>query len=117
MGFLKGVLLCFLASTLSGCLAVSMKNKWVYDEASRVSVVFESGEASQIFHSKLRLDALKKGNPYVGSTQFGIPFVVFIDHTIIYETAYYNARVREADINGDGVITVEEAKNLSSGVR
>lgn len=108
------VVLCsvVVATSLSGCLAISTKQRIETDEKSRVSVKFESAEAAAIFHAKLDTSKIDRNAPFFGKTTFGIPFIVLIDHRILYETTYYNAQVRKADINADGNITLEEANNL-----
>ena len=96
----------------SGCIAVRMKTKVKFDEPPRVSIKFESAEAASIFYSKLRASKVKSGDPSVENSRFGIPFIIFFDSDTIHANAVFNALVEQADINGDGTITLEEAKNL-----
>ena len=96
----------------SGCIAVRMKTKVKFDEPPRVSIKFESAEAASIFYAKLRAVKVKSGDPSMESSCFGIPLIIFYNSDTIYANAVYNSLVRQADINADGTITLEEAKNL-----
>jgi len=91
---------------------MSFKKQLVTDETQRIPIKFESADASNVFYSKLWPKNGLPDDRYVGVKKFTIPFIVMIDHTIIYETAYYNSVVRRADTNGDGIITLKEAIGL-----
>ena len=104
--------LLVFAGLTSGCIVIRMKTAIKYDEPPRVSVKFESAEAASIFYSKLRASKVKSGDPSVENSRFGIPFIIFFDSDTIHANAVFNALVEQADINGDGTITLEEAKNL-----
>ena len=104
--------LLVFAGLTSGCIVIRMKTAIKYDEPPRVSVKFESAEAASIFYAKLRAVKVKSGDPSMESSCFGIPLIIFYNSDTIYANAVYNSLVRQADINADGTITLEEAKNL-----
>lgn len=41
-----------------------------------------------------------------------IPFIAFKSHKTFYETEYTNSKIREADTDSNGIITLREAKDL-----
>ena len=101
-----------LLGMTSGCLAFRMKQEIKFDEPALVSVAFESAEAAKVFHSKIKAAKIKDDNPAVAHSRFGIPFIILFDSATIYANAVYNSLADQADIDENGTITLDEAKNM-----
>ena len=97
----------------SGCLSYYGKREMNYNEPAKVSVKFETAEASRIFYAKLKACKGKKGgdDPTSGASGVCVLFVVAGGSVTVYPNARYNALVDQMDINDDGTISLEEAKN------
>ena len=82
-------------------------------EGDRLTVKFESVDASKEFYRGMsnadRADFIDGGG-------FVILFVFGRGSATFHETRFYNAQVRQADVNRDGLITEEEAKSYRKNV-
>ena len=98
---------------LQSCLYMSTKQDTQFNQSALMPVKFESKEASDLFFSKTKIIDIKKyKGSYMKEDSLMIPFIAFKNHRVFYETEYTNSKIREADINSDGVITLKEAKDL-----
>ena len=69
-------------------------------------VSFASIEAARLFH-----EGLERANRehFTEGGGWGILFLFGYGHGVFHETEFYNAQVRDADADRDGIITLEEA--------
>ena len=98
---------------LPGCLYMSIQQDTNFNNSAPLPVKFESKEAADLFFLKTRIIDMKnyKG-PYMKEDGLMIPFIAFKNHRTFYETEYTNSKIKETDINSDGLITLKETKNL-----
>lgn len=96
-----------------GCLAGGGGEKTVFDESERCQVRFASRGASQAFHEGL---ARADRDDYTDGGGFFVLFLAGGGSSTFYETQFYNAQVRRADIDRDGEITAEEALDYRDAV-
>lgn len=101
------ILLIGLAPLLSGCLLAHGGTKVFVNEASRSHVSFESGQAADDFYRGLH-DSDR--STYSDTHGYYLVGIAMGGGITFHETAHYNAQVRQADIDIDGVITEGEAK-------
>ena len=110
---LKVLSVVMVLGLASGCLSYYGKREMNYNEPTKVSVKFETAEASRIFYSKLK--ACEGGkhadDPTSSASGVCVLFIVAGGSKTVYPNARYNALVDQMDINDDGTISVEEAKN------
>lgn len=111
--FSKIAALLLITLSLSSCLYMSSKKESVFDKNLLTPVKFESSEASSIFFETIKINNIEayKG-PFMKEESTMIPFIYFKSNKIFYETEYTNYKIKEADTNSDGVISLKEAKNL-----
>src|SRR5687768_2200785 len=93
-----------LLPLVSGCLAFGGGHEIRFDESLRYPVSFASIEAAGLFHEGLAR-ASRKGFTEGGG--FGILFLFGHGRGVFHETEFYNAQVRAADIDRDGILTGE----------
>jgi len=111
--FFKFVLFSILLSTLQSCLYISTGHDTNFSKSDLNPIKFESREAAELFFAKTKIvDVGKYRGSYMKQDTIIIPFIALSNHTVFYETQYYNAKIKEADFNADGVITLQEAKKL-----
>ena len=101
------ILLIGLAPLLSSCLLAHGGTKVIVVEEPRIDVSFESGQAADDFYRGL-YDSDR--STYTDAGGYYLIGVAMGGGSTFHETAHYNAQVRQADIDGDGVITEAEAK-------
>lgn len=101
------------ATLLSGCVFGGGGQHITYEESIRLQVSFASVVASSVFHSAL--EEADRGDFTEGGGMF-ILFVFALGGANFHETQFYNAQVRIADANRNGVITEEEAENYAEWV-
>ncbi|MFT6107024.1 MAG: hypothetical protein ACJA0S_000564 [Rickettsiales bacterium] len=98
---------------LSGCIYMSSNQKIKTDKNEEISVKFESSAASSVFHSKIEIHNLGKYRGiHAEINSVMIPFLVFINHRTFFKTEYYNYKIKQTDINKDGIVTLKEANKL-----
>ena len=96
-----------------GCLAGGGGEKTVFDESERYQVRFANRDASRAFHEGL---ASADREDYTDGGGFFVLFLAGGGGSTFYETQFYNAQVRRADIDRDGEITEEEALDYRDAV-
>ena len=103
------LLACFLMPALTtGCLFAGGAKRIEVDEATRIHVKFSGADAARDFHEAFsRSDA----EPFTAMSGYVVPFLVARGEGVYHETLHYNAAVRLADIDRDGSITAQEARN------
>ena len=96
-----------------GCLFAGGVRRIESDESARILVRFSGVEASREFH-----DALERSDPepYTDMGGFVVPFVAARGEGVYHETLHYNAAARIADVDRDGRITQEEARDYAAWV-
>lgn len=109
----KMSILSLTALLLQSCLYISVKNNTEFDKNVVSPIKFESRQASNLFYLKTKIHNLSKyKGAYAKRDSFMIPFIAYKNHTTFYKTEYINSRIKEADYNADGIITLKEAKSL-----
>ena len=94
----------------AGCLINSSNEKVVEPDAKRIAVDFESEQSLETFQ-KAANARYASGGGVVGKSGLAIPFVIAAsERRVLSENAFYNAQVRKADTNGDGVVSNVEAR-------
>ena len=72
-------------------------------------VLFESQEAAESFNRVASNDDIRKS--LGSSASFGIPFLIGLSkETVPSQNAFYNDQIGRCDINGDGIISNQEAE-------
>jgi hypothetical protein len=98
---------------VGGCLAMGGGEKTRFDEAERIAVRFANRTASNAFYEGF-------ANADRGDFTDGGGFFVLLlaggGGSTFYETHFYNAQVRRADVDRDGEITEEEALGYRDAV-
>ena len=91
---------------LNGCIVLNRKVEFA---GERQSVSFASTQAAKIFH-----DSMNRPKLYHSDIRYTIivPAGVVEFNQVLHEVEFYNAQVRHADANRDGIITEEEAQLL-----
>ena len=101
----------FLVCTLfcvftSGCLIMGGGKETHFEEDIRLRVRFQSLAASTDFH-----DGMNRSDRewYIDAGGITVPFLFLGGGVVFHETQHYNAQVRMADVDGDSLITDDEA--------
>ena len=93
---------------LPGCLFNSKSDTIVEPDAPRQAVTFESDAGMHRFH-----DAVQRryhSEKVESSSEFAIPFLLDVEsRRITSENAYWNAQVKKADIDQNGIISDAES--------
>ena len=89
-----------------GCVVMGGGHEIVFDEEHRLPVRFASVAASDAFHDGLEMADPDEFEEAGGFVVFGL---VAMGGEIFHETQFYNAQVRLADVDRDGVIDDAEA--------
>ena len=109
---LKTVMVILLFAVQS-CVYISVKQDSKFNQSQLLRIRFESKEASDLFYLKIKIIDIKnyKGS-YIKEDSLMIPFIAFKSHKTFYETEYTNSKIREADTDSNGIITLREVKDL-----
>lgn len=92
---------------LTGCVAFRAEYKVVIDDKTQNRVRFENYKARDLFYEKLD----KQSRKAFQSKDEGFIIGLAYGKTVtFYQTSFMNEQIRKADINTDGIITVEEAE-------
>jgi hypothetical protein len=105
--FLFAVVFCAAAAT--GCIS---RHETIHRDVERIKVQFENETAGRIFYEKL--SRMPDMNHQESNVSFGIPLVLDYERKVVSDNNdKFNRAIRECDVNGDGMITVVEAKIFS----
>ena len=104
----RTLLLLALCSTLSGCVVFGGGSEVVYDEARRMRVSFASLDASSDFYNGMEL---ADEAPFSESGGIFVIGLALVGGETFYETQFYNAQLRMADVNRDTIIDDAEAEH------
>ena len=100
------IVVLFLFS--NGCVAVSRRVE--YSDVERLKIRFEGVAAAKAFWSSFH-----RLKPYHSDMNWIVsPLLLVRVEWVLHETEFYNAQVRKADVDRDGVITEAEAELLLS---
>jgi hypothetical protein len=106
----------FLLLTLAilfcpGCLLVQDKKEYLRRDESVKKIEFESEEAGRLFHKQRKRNRCRT---QAGRESLVIPFIiVYHKKTELSSNARYNDEIEKCDSNGDGMITLSEARIYS----
>jgi hypothetical protein len=110
------VCLTTLLTFSSGCLITRHTTNVVRKNEKPRAVAFESPQAKNIFDSKLvevKSNLSSMSNPKV----VAVPFVLWWSSTeVVSDNGIYNDQLAICDINGDGVISLDEANIFAAKV-
>jgi len=99
-----------LSAIGTGCLYAGGAKRIESDEDSRIVVRFSGTEAAREFHEAFRRS---DPEPYTEKSGFIVPLVLARGEAVYHETLHYNAAVRRADVDRDGRITTDEAREYA----
>ncbi len=106
--FLTAIIALMAGAYLSGCLVVGNKDVTMRADEERLMVEFESDEAAALFHDCRK--SIKCSNKE-SSEQLVIPFICATNTSKkMSVNARYNDEVHQCDSDGDGFISLAEAK-------
>lgn len=100
------ILLCTLTLSLASGCTLAGGHRVIIHEKERISVRFENLNASKLFYKGMNESDRDDFTDHGGMLVLGIGMG---GGEAFHETAYYNAQVRMADIDRNGVITEAEA--------
>ena len=109
---LSASLLALVWCATSGCISTE---RTYYRDAERIKVSFENDAAGRIFYEALSKSAGSRRSE--SKTQISIPII--LDHkerTLDGENLLFNDAVLRCDSNGDGKITLLEARIYSETI-
>lgn len=108
---LTNALIVVISSVMApGCLINSSSETIVQPDAERCTVDFESDDALSIFQAKVQR-RYEHGKGLKSTSSFAIPFVIHTkNRRVLSENAFYNLQVAKADVDGNGMITLAEAR-------
>ncbi len=94
-----------------GCLIMQNKKEYLRRDESVKRVEFESEEAGRLFHKQRKRNRCRT---QAGNESLVIPFIiVYNKQTELSSNARYNNEIDKCDSNGNGMITLEEARIYS----
>ena len=105
----KVVIVGVTGALMSGCLVMGSKHEVLRKDETVKKIEFESEEAGILFH-KVRRQATAHGGQEEHDC-IVIPFIIAHNtHRKLSDNARYNDEISKCDANGDGHITLIEAK-------
>jgi hypothetical protein len=103
--------LCLFAAVLcasSGCLFARHSTNVVREKETPRAVRFESDQARGLFEAQVA--ELKSHKEATNGKVFFVPFIVWYSRMdVLSDNAIYNDQALACDLNGDGLISVQEA--------
>lgn len=97
------LLVSVFLSCLSGCFSFQRRSQ--FTETTRLKVTFEDAAAAAAFYRAFDATPMQYSD-----WKFTVsPLMLVNVELVLYEKEWYNALVRRADLNRDGVITEAEA--------
>lgn len=96
-----------LAAFVAGCAT-----RTTVKDAARQNVQFTTPKATQVFYDTYRADTEPKGNSFA----LAVP-LPYQHKTLATDNVRFNAAVKTADTNHDGIITEEEAQTFAAQSR
>jgi hypothetical protein len=114
--FVSIVCTAALLAFSSGCLITRHTTNVVRKDEKPRAVTFESPQAKNMFDAKVvevRSNLAGMSNPKV----VAVPFLLWWSSTeVVSDSGIYNDQVAICDVNGDGVVTLDEANFYAAGV-
>ena len=108
-------LIIALTVCCTGCLVNHSQKRIIREHEERIPVRFESLGAAESFNEIANSEDMRK--TLGSSASFGVPFLIGLSReSVPSQNAFYNDQVSRCDINGDGLISDQEAYSFSDAV-
>ena len=113
----QALIVAITSVMVPSCLFSSTSDTIVHPDAERRTTRFENDEALIAFQATVHR-RYERGKGVKSSSSFAIPFVVHSEsRQVLSENAFYNEQVTKADVDGDGAITLIEARAYDEGTK